>query len=505
MIKKSVSRRGALRAVGLAGSAGVLAACGETITVTKEVPVEVIKEVQVAGETIVKEVEVEKIVEKEVQVEVVVEKEVEVEVVVEKEVERIVEVQAKSQSAKITYWMQQWDDGVAAFAGAIDSFHAAYPQYEIEMVPIGYGDLFAKFYPAITTETSSEVVYSYSNWWYPIDVTKVLHPMTPTLRSRSEFLGIFYQGALDTVASRDGQFYVVPLICGMGGPIIMIDDDRAAELGVNPDTFTNSYEELEEAWQKGTTKDGDRLSTGGVDIAWSRAADWMRSHIQQMTEKSSYYSKETEKFTFNNDAGLAAMNKITQPLMDYQSRELIADAAGNALAKGTHLTEANGLWKVSSYGNAFPDLNLSPHSIPDYPGAKQRVLEGDGVATIAIPKFVQGAKLEAAQAFMIHLWQPENLAAFGKFYSGSHAVKAVYDNPEFLATKWGGIGAKFVPDEVWPYYHFVQHHVATLNGEMAGPIEKVTFDGMDPSEALQTAEDRANTLNQEALDRFKAG
>ena len=59
MIKKSVSRRGALRAVGLAGSAGVLAACGETITVTKEVPVEVIKEVQVAGETVVKEVKVE--------------------------------------------------------------------------------------------------------------------------------------------------------------------------------------------------------------------------------------------------------------------------------------------------------------------------------------------------------------------------------------------------------------------------------------------------------------
>ena len=497
MIKKSVSRRSALRAVALAGSAGVLAACGETITVTKEVPIEVIKEVQVAGETIVKEVEVEKIVE--------VEREVEVEVEVEKVVEKIVEVQAKSQSAKITYWMQQWDDGVAAFQGAIDSFHAAYPQYEIEMVPIGYGDLFAKFYPAITTETSGEVVYSYSNWWYPIDVTKVLHPMTPTLRSRSEFLGIFYQGALDTVASSDGQFYVVPLICGMGGPIIMIDDDRAAELGVDPDTFTNSYLELEEAWIKGTTKDGDRLSTGGIDVSWSRTGDWLRSHIQQMTERSSYYDKANEKFNFQTDEGLAALNFITQPLQDYQSRELIADAAGNALAKGTHLTEANGLWKVSSYGNAFPDLNLSPHAIPNYPGAKQRVLEGDGVATIAIPKFVQGAQLEAAQAFMIHLWQPENLAAFGKFYSGSHAVKAVYDNPEFLASKWGGIGAKFVPTEIWPYYHFVQHHVATLNSEMGGPIEKVTFDGLDPSEALGDMEGRANTLNQEALDRFKAG
>ena len=74
-------------------SAAVISACGETITVTKEVPVEVIKEVQVAGATVVKEVKVEvagETVIKEVEVEVVrveeVIKEVPVEIIKEVEV-----------------------------------------------------------------------------------------------------------------------------------------------------------------------------------------------------------------------------------------------------------------------------------------------------------------------------------------------------------------------------------------------------------------------------------
>ncbi len=86
---RGLSRRKLLRIGALGGvGAAVLAACGETVEVIKEVPVEVIKEVEVAGATVVKEVEVIK----EVAGATVV-KEVEVEVEVIKEVEKIVEVE----------------------------------------------------------------------------------------------------------------------------------------------------------------------------------------------------------------------------------------------------------------------------------------------------------------------------------------------------------------------------------------------------------------------------
>ena len=61
-VSKSFSRRRLIK-TGLVGGAGAiaLAACGETIIQRVEVPVEVIKEVEVAGETIIKEVEVIKL------------------------------------------------------------------------------------------------------------------------------------------------------------------------------------------------------------------------------------------------------------------------------------------------------------------------------------------------------------------------------------------------------------------------------------------------------------
>ncbi len=484
MVKNKFSRRGALRALAFAGSAGVgaavLAACGEATVIT---------------ETEIVEVEVERVVE--------VIKEVPVEVEKQVVVEKIVEVQAKTQSANITYWMQQWDDGVAAFQGAIDSFEAANPMYKVEMVPIGYGDLFAKFYPSITTETSGDVVYSYSDWWYPIDVTKVLHPMTPTLRSRSEFQGIFYQAALDSVNSLDGEFYVIPLICGMGGPICIVDLDAAEAAGIDATTMTDSWVNLEAAFNQGTVMDGDRMVTGGLEISWSRLGSWVQAMIQQLGGE--YYNVDSELFDWNTSEAEAAVRFTTDVMRNYNTRELIADADGNAMAKGTHLTEINGLWKISSYGNAFPDLNLAALAMPEFPGAQQLVYESDPVASITIPKFVQGAKLEAAQAFMVHLWQPENLAAFGQFYSGSHSVKAVYDNPDFLSSKWGGVGAAFVPEEVWPFISYPPHHVAALNGEWSSPLEKVTFDGMAVEDATFEVQDRTSLLNKEAIDRFKAG
>ena len=73
--------------------AAFLAACeGTTTEIIKEVPVEVVKEVQVSGETVIKEVEVEVIKTVEVTGET---KEVEVEKVIEVEVpvEKIVEVE----------------------------------------------------------------------------------------------------------------------------------------------------------------------------------------------------------------------------------------------------------------------------------------------------------------------------------------------------------------------------------------------------------------------------
>ena len=143
---RAVTRRRMLRASAAAslglGGAVVLAACGETQVVTKEVPVErlVVKEVPVetvVTKTEIKEVPVERVVTqtqvqvKEVEVEKVVEKVVEVERVVEKVVEKVVEVQAQRPPVNLVF-VNDHSSGPrgAALQWALDRFRQEAPPHQ---------------------------------------------------------------------------------------------------------------------------------------------------------------------------------------------------------------------------------------------------------------------------------------------------------------------------------------------------------------------------------------
>ena len=493
MKKSEFSRRKVLRALALTGGVGigaaVLAGCGETqiVEIVKEVPVEKVKEV-------VKEVPV-------VEERVVVKEKV---VVQEKVITKIVEAMPKAKSAKISLWMQQWDDGVNAMQSGIDSFEAKNPNYKIEMTPIGYSDLLAKFYPAITTETAGEIVYTYTDWWYPIDVTKVLHPITPNLRSRSELRGIFFPAALDAVWSSDGEAYIIPLICGMGGPIFLTDVKAAEEAGIDVATVSDSWQNLEEAFSKSLVKDGDRITRAGFQIHIARVSQWGLAMTQQLGAQ--YYFPEKEAFDWQQPEVETALTFVSDTLRQNTSRELMKEGGGDSLIKKTTIFDVNGLYRVSGYGNVNPELELIPNAVPAFPGAQELVYESDPIGSLSIPRFVKDEKLDAAYGFLAHIWQPENLAVFGDFYSGSHANRAVYENEYYISSKWGRWGIDLMPNRVWPYISFPPHHVSQMYHQvMSPPLEKVTFDKLPVQDMILEMQDRTNQLNREALDRFKAG
>ena len=146
-----MTRRGLLRAsgVGALGGAGavVLAACGETQVVTKEVPVEttVIKEVpveRIVTQTQIKEVPVERIVIKEVPVEKIVTKEVPVEKIVIQEkivtVEKIVEVEAQRPPVVLTFATDHTSGPRgAAVKWAVEAFAQKRPDIRVLVEPVG--------------------------------------------------------------------------------------------------------------------------------------------------------------------------------------------------------------------------------------------------------------------------------------------------------------------------------------------------------------------------------
>ncbi len=485
------SRRKALRALALAGGAGIgaaaLAGCGETqiVEVVKEVPVERVKEV-------VKEVPV---VEERV-------------VVQEKIVTKIVEAMPKAKSAKLSFWMQEWQDGLNSMQGAIDTFQGANPNYTVELVPIGYSDLLSKFYPAISAGTSGEIVYSYTQWWNPIDVTKVLHPFTPELRSKSEFSGIFFPSTLDSVWSKDGERYVVPLICGCEGPFVTADVNAAAESGVDLEGITDnsqftSWEQFAEVDQQLRVYDGDKLVRAGTFSPGSMMGFWGPAMARQLGGE--FYDKAEERF----DWTIPEVTEGFQFIADWYGGSITRDVQTDGwppLVKQRSVMHNVGIWTVSYYGGVAPELTVRPFVMPKFGDAQDLVYMNAAIGSLTVPQFVKDEKKDAAFDFMVHIWQPESLASFGNFYSGSHSVKAVYENEAYRSSKWGRYGSPIVPTKIWPFVEYVPHRVAQIEGDHVGKmIDEVAFDGLDLQEGIGRIQKDLSTINDEALARLKAG
>ena len=167
-ILSSFSRRKLLRTGALGGvGAAILAACGETIEVIKEVPVEVIKEVEVAGETIVKEVEkivevpgettvVEKIVEVPGETKVV-EKIVEVPGET-KVVEKIVEVEVQPVIQTTSVWFNQGNQMDNFQDKVVDHYHRSQNRYRLEVIFVANTDLTTKLTAAIAGDAPPDAV-----------------------------------------------------------------------------------------------------------------------------------------------------------------------------------------------------------------------------------------------------------------------------------------------------------------------------------------------------------
>ena len=174
-MRSGISRRRMLRGavVGVTGSAGlaVLAACGETQVVTKEVPIEttVIKEVpveKIVRETEIREVPVEKIVTQQVdrivtqtvEVEKVVEKVVTETVEVEKVVEKVVEVMVEAQPVQRTVKLEYATDHTSGPRGqamqwAIERWEQIRPDVKIKFIPQDH-----IFYEKIAVEVAADTL-----------------------------------------------------------------------------------------------------------------------------------------------------------------------------------------------------------------------------------------------------------------------------------------------------------------------------------------------------------
>jgi multiple sugar transport system substrate-binding protein len=407
--------------------------------------------------------------------------------------------------AKLTFWMQEWKDGVAVMKDAAEGFHKQFPAYEVEVLPIPFADLQNKFYPALASKTSGEVLYTYTDWWGPVDAGKVLRPLTPGVFTGQEAQAAFFPATLQAVRpSKEGHFYVAPLITGMDGVGMLVNGGEAAKLGIDVEKLT-SWEAVEDAAKKAMTRSGDQITRAGMTF-WtgtSALALFPKAFIQE--QGGQYYDPKTQKFNWQTPEATKAFTFIADMFKKYDSFEF-EKTIKQPLITGASVIDFSGLFMVSGYGGQDPNVDIVPLPRPAFPGAGKPVYQISAIGSLAIPAWLQDEKLSAATEFVKYLIKPKNMAQFGKFYSGSIAVQDVYKEPEYQESKWGKKVASWVPTKAWPFVRFDEHHVNALENQIIKPaVEAIVTGAKTVEQALADLTKRTNELEQEALQRLQAG
>ena len=232
---RDVSRRrllgmGALGGVGVA----VLAACGETIEVIKEVPVEVIKEVEVPGATVVKEVEVP--------VEVVKEVEKIVEVAGETTVvEKIVEVEAEVVTTTVNAWFNQASQMANFEDKVVGHYHRQQDAFRLESILVPNNELTTKMTAAIAGGAPPDVVRvgggTLANAFFRQGVMHSIDEFDPTVRDNEDIVW-----AIRVTLTWNDQIWAMPVNSGTNALYYNRNLYDAAGIGDPPDTFEGMVE-----------------------------------------------------------------------------------------------------------------------------------------------------------------------------------------------------------------------------------------------------------------------
>ncbi len=345
MTRRRLLRAGSGLGLGAAGAA-VLAACGETKIVTKEVPVEttIIKEVpvetivtktqikevpveKIVQQTQIKEVPVERVVMQQVEVEKVVTKVVEVEKVVEKVVEKIVEVEAAPQPmAQIFAFGTDHTSGPrgAAMQWALDRFAQVSPHLNVKFVaaPTGTDQVYGVQFASGSQPEVALMTGWFAAGWYAAGAFVQIDDL---LRKRDDFDPNDFYWYPDT-ATPNFQHTRHDPRTGMRGPsfgmnfqgniqALALNLSMAEALGI-PEPKAGSFgalAEFEDALFKATDPETDTFGIRPTGYWFSLFASIGFSHASD--PELMWYSQDATRTTFVDSGADLGLRKLADWLL----------------------------------------------------------------------------------------------------------------------------------------------------------------------------------------------
>lgn len=152
----------------------------------------------------------------------------------------------------------EYDKGAQAYAQVDAAFEKKYPQIKVNLVNLPYPTYFDKVRNATVARKGPDVVtmyggaqaYSYRNGLLPLQ-----NAMQPAVKANLKFVADNY--------SRDGNLYILPT--GTYGYAMLVNKDKFAAAGVDPNTALGSWQGLLDACQKLSAAGIQPIASGWKD------------------------------------------------------------------------------------------------------------------------------------------------------------------------------------------------------------------------------------------------
>lgn len=228
-------------------------------------------------------------------------------------------VPSQAEAVEIEYWQYFFEARVTAMEQLIEQFEAANPDITVKMTHFPYADYRTKVAAAVPAGEGPDVVQLFYGWLNDYIDAKLIQPLPNDAFPPDQIEADYFPmvGAMNV----DGAYYALPT--AVRSLALFWNTRLFEEAGLDPSTPPATLDELVEYAEKLTKKDdAGNLTQVGITLGMT-AQDhhWFREGLVRQFGGAPY-SDDNTQVTYNDDAGLKALEFYTGLITDHEVSQI---------------------------------------------------------------------------------------------------------------------------------------------------------------------------------------
>ncbi|WP_372630126.1 extracellular solute-binding protein [Cohnella sp.] len=307
---------------------------------------------------------------------------------------------ASAEKVTIEYWQYEFPAKVDLINELIQEFQTFHPHITVKQTNFPYDQYSQKVATLVPAGKGPDIINLYYGWLPQYVASGYLQPLPEDAFPPAQIESDYYP--LVSAAKLDGAYYAIPTAVRTLALFYNKDLFAKAQIAQPPAT----WEELVESAKKLTEKDakGQFVIEGFAWEPGSQLHHWFRDGLLPQAGGQDLSEDRRKVLWDESPAGLEAFRYLLDFAITHKTGiNGFYNDDSNAFKTGHAAINVDGSFRLGSFKKDAPDLNYGIAPLPAY---KSQSAPASFWAN-AIPKNVQGAKLEAAKEFLKFLTSKE--------------------------------------------------------------------------------------------------